>query len=104
LGKQSILDLHHPDLLEVLTRIEHRNAWWITQQVRGFLNQMYRFALVKVSGLEYNYASDLDVVAPPRPLTHYHPHLRMDELPDLLRTLREYSGHTQTRQGLRENE
>jgi len=92
LGKQSILEIRRPDLLEILVRIEQRNAWWTARYLRGFLNQMYRFALVKVPGLEYNYASDLDVVAPPRPLTHHHPHLRLDELPDLLRALREYSG------------
>jgi integrase len=101
LGKQSILEIQRPDLLEVLARIEQRNAWWTARRLRGFLNQMYRFALVKVPGLEYNYASDLDVVAPPRPLTRHHPHLRLDELPDLLRALREYSGHTQTQRGLR---
>jgi integrase len=101
LGKQSILEIRRPDLLDVLARIEQRNAWWTAQRLRGFLNQMYRFALVKVPGLEYNYASDLDVVAPPRPPTRHHPHLRLDELPALLQTLREYAGHTQTRQGLR---
>jgi integrase len=101
LGKQSILDLRRPDLLEVLARIERRKALAIAQQVRGFLNQMYRFALVKVPGLETNYASDLDIVATPSPPRRHHPHLRLTELPELLRALREYSGERQTQYGLR---
>ena len=56
--------------------------------MRGWLRQLFRYALVTVPGLEYNYATDLDVVAvPPRPARH-HPFLRMDELPELLQTLR----------------
>jgi integrase len=101
LGKQSILYLRRPDLLEVLARIERRKALAIAQQVRGFLNQMYRFALVKVPGLETNYASDLDVVALPSPPRRHHPHLHLTELPELLRALRAYSGERQTQYGLR---
>jgi hypothetical protein len=67
LGKRSILDLRRPDLLGVIERIERRKAFSISEAVRGYLNQIFRFALVKVPGLEYNYASDLDVVAIPRP-------------------------------------
>jgi hypothetical protein len=63
-GKQSILEIRRPDLLEVLARIERRKALAIARQVRGFLNRIFRFALVKVPGLETNQASDLDVVAP----------------------------------------
>jgi integrase len=57
--------------------------------------------LVKVPGLETNYASDLDVVSIPRPPTRHHPFLCMDELPGLLRAIEEYKGAYQTRLGLR---
>jgi integrase len=43
---------------------------------------------VKVPGLEYNPATDLNVVAVPQRPTRHHPYLRMDELPEFLRTLR----------------
>jgi integrase len=69
--------------------------------VRGHLNQIYRYALVKVPGLEINYAADLDVVAIPRPPARHHPFLRMDELPELLRAIEEYEGAYQTRRGVR---
>jgi integrase len=62
---------------------------------------MYRFALVKVPGLETNPASDLDVVALPQPPVRHNPFLRLAELPALLKAVREYPGQTPTRQALR---
>ncbi|MDR2259364.1 MAG: integrase arm-type DNA-binding domain-containing protein, partial [Azoarcus sp.] len=101
LGKRSILDLRRADLLEVIERIERRKAFSISESVRGYLNQVYRYALVKVPGLEINHAADLDVVAIPRPPAHHHPFLHMDELPGLLRAIEEYEGAYATRRGLR---
>jgi integrase len=101
LGKHSIHEIRRPDLLEVIGKIERRGALALAGQVRGRLNQLYRFALVKVPGLETNYASDLDVVAVPRPPIRHNPFLRLAELPELLKTLREYAGAEQTRQALR---
>ena len=100
LGKRPIHELRRPDLLEVIERIERRGALSVSEQVRGHLNQMYRYALVKVPGLETNYASDLDVVAIPRPPARHHPFLDMDELPGLLRAIEKYNGAYQTRLGL----
>jgi integrase len=54
-----------------------------------------------VPGLEYNLAADLNVVAVPQRPTRHHPFLRMDELPGLLRTLRDYSGSRPIQQALR---
>ncbi len=51
--------------------------------------------------LDQNPASDLDVVALPRPPVGHNPFLRMDELPALLVALRGYGGASQTRLGLR---
>jgi integrase len=101
LGKHSILELRRPDLLEVIERIEKRGALSVAKNVRGYFNQMYRFALVKVPGLETNHASDLDVVAIPPPVTRHHPFLRMDELPGLLQAIEKYEGTHQTRRALR---
>jgi integrase len=101
LGKRSILELRRPDLLEVIERIEKRGSLSVSESVRGHLNQIYRYALVKVPGLEINHASDLDVVAIPHPPARHHPFLRMDELPGLLRAIKEYEGAYQTRMGLR---
>jgi len=56
---------------------------------------------VKIEGLEHNPASDLDVVALPKPPVSHNPFLRMDELPALMTALRNYGGANQTRLGLR---
>jgi integrase len=100
LGKRSIHEIRRPDLLEVIGRIERRKALAVAREVRGWFRQIFRFALVKVPGVEYNYASDLDVVAVPPPPTRHNPFLPMDELPELLQALRGYRGMAQTRSGL----
>jgi integrase len=87
LEKQPIREIRRPDLLEVISRIERRGALTMARSARGRLRQMFRYALVAVPGLEYNYASDLDVVAVPQQATRHHPFLRMSELPALLQTM-----------------
>lgn len=56
---------------------------------------------MKIEGLEHNPASDLDVVALPKPPVSHNPFLRMDELPALMTALRNYGGANQTHLGLR---
>ena len=101
LGKRSIYDIKRPDLLEVIARIERRKALSVAEKVRTWFNQMFRYALVVVPGLEQNPASDLDVVALPLPPANHNPFLRMAELPKLLQRLRKYRGRLQTQLGLR---
>ncbi|MBK9427057.1 MAG: tyrosine-type recombinase/integrase [Gammaproteobacteria bacterium] len=101
LGKSSIYEIKRPDLLEVITRIERRKALSVAEKVRTWFNQMFRYALVVVPELEYNPASDLDVVAVPLPLVNHNPFLRMPDLPKLLQRLRKYRGRLQTQLGLR---
>ena len=88
-------------LLEVIARIERRKALSFAEKVRTWFNQMFRYALVVVPGLEQNPASDLDVVALPLPPVNHNPFLRMAELPKLLQRLRKYRGRLQTQLGLR---
>ena len=57
--------------------------------------------MVKVEGLEGNPASDLDVVAVPKPPVMNNPFLRLEDLPDLLRKLRAYRGMVTTQLGIR---
>jgi len=101
LGKRSIYDIKRPDLLEVIARIERRKALSVAEKVRTWFNQLFRYALVIVPGLEQNPASDLDVVAVPLPPVNHNPFLRMAELPKLLQRLRKYRGRLQTQLGLR---
>lgn len=101
LGGRSIYDINRHDLLDLLSRIEQRKALTTAEKCRTWFNQLFRYALVKIEGLEHNPASDLDVVALPKPPVTHNPFLRMDELPALMAALRNYGGASQTRLGLR---
>ena len=101
LGEMSIFDVRRPDLLEVLAKIEARRAHTIAEKVRTWFSQMFRFALVKVHGLEQNPAADLDVVAVPKPPVANNPFLRLPELPEFLCKLRRYRGQLTTQLGIR---
>ena len=101
LGGRSIYDINRHDLLDLLGRIEQRKALTTAEKCRTWFNQLFRYALVKIEGLEHNPASDLDVVALPKPPVTHNPFLRMDELPGLMAALRNYGGANQTRLGLR---
>jgi integrase len=99
LGKRSIHEIKRPDLLEVIARIEKRRALSVAGKVRRWFNQLFRYALVVVPGLEQNPASDFDVVALPLPPVNHNPFLRMAELPKLLQRLRSYRGRRQAQLG-----
>ncbi|MCM2446285.1 tyrosine-type recombinase/integrase [Rahnella sp. CG8] len=101
IGKTSIYDVRRADLLQILSRIEQRGAFTVAQKVRGWLNQVFRFALVKVEGLENNPATDLKVVALPKPPEIHNPFLWMHEIPTLLKKLRHYQGQLNTQLGIR---
>jgi integrase len=101
LGKRSVYEIKRPDLLEVIAKIEKRKALSVAEKVRTWFNQLFRYALVIVPGLEQNPAADLDVVALPLPPVNHNPFLRMAELPKLLQRLRSYRGRRQTQLGLR---
>lgn len=101
LGEISIYDIRRSDLLEVIAKIEQRKALSVAEKVRTWFNQMFRFAMVKVNNLEANPASDLDVVAVPLPPVVNNPFLRLPELPELLRKLRNYKGRLTTQLGVR---
>lgn len=101
LRKRSIHEITRPDLLDIVGRIEKRGAPSVAEKVRTWLNQLFRYALVIVHGLERNPASDLDVVAMPPPPVRHNPFLRMSELPEFLQLLRKYPGRLQTQLGVR---
>jgi len=102
LGKKSIYDIRRPQLLGILARIEERKAYTTAEKVRTWFGQLFRYALVVAEGMEANPATDLDVVAAPKPPVAHNPFLRLHELPEMLQTLRLYKGRSvQTQLGLR---
>jgi hypothetical protein len=79
LGKRSIFDVARADLLDVLSKIERRNALTMLWKCRTWFNQLFRYAMVEV-----NLATNQQMSICPRPnrskLMFYSPFL--DRLAD----------------------
>ena len=101
LGERPIKSITRHELMDVLSAIEQRKALTMAEKCRTWFNQLFRYALVKVEGLTVNPASDLDVVAVPKPPVANNPFLRMEQLPELLSKVRNYGGQLQKKLGLR---
>ncbi len=69
--------------------------------MRAWLNQLFRFAMIKIDDLDINPASDLNVVALPKPPVLHTPFLRLPELLELLQKVRRYRGKPSTQLGIR---
>ncbi|OSR76829.1 putative prophage CPS-53 integrase [Pseudomonas syringae pv. actinidiae] len=86
IGRQPASEVQRPELVELVRKIEKREAFNVARKVRQWLSQIFRFGLAKgvVPG---NPATDLDVVAAHAPRTRHHPHVSEGELPELLERL-----------------
>ncbi|MDM9556783.1 tyrosine-type recombinase/integrase [Pseudomonas asiatica] len=86
IGKRPAAEVQRPELVDLVRKIEQREAFNVARKVRQWLSQIFRFGLAKgvVPG---NPATDLDVVAAHAPRTRHHPHVSEAELPELLEKL-----------------
>lgn len=86
IGKRPAAEVQRPELVDLVRKIEQREAFNVARKVRQWLSQIFRFGLAKgvVPG---NPATDLDVVAAHAPRTRHHPHISEAELPELLEKL-----------------
>lgn len=86
LGHLSLDDITRADCVALQANIEKRGAFNIAEKVRGWVNQIFGFAIA--SGLTDNDpAARLGEVAKKAPETEHYPHLTEKELPDFLRAL-----------------
>ncbi len=92
LKRQTIYEVTRPMLLEIIGRIEKREALSVAEKVRTWFKQLFDYAMVTVHGMENHPATDLHVVAIPLPPVDHNPFLRMSELPQFLQILRKYHG------------
>lgn len=76
-------------------QIERRKAMTIAETYHTLLNQLFRNAMVG-KGLASNPAAELDISALPKPKVDHTPHLRMADLPALLRKVSACGGHADT--------
>ncbi|UYZ84338.1 tyrosine-type recombinase/integrase [Entomomonas sp. E2T0] len=100
LGKLPLENITRVDILKVLRSIENRGALSIAEKCRGWLNELFRHAIVE-GLINHNPAADMDIVALPQKPTQHNPYLKMDELPDFIKTLNNYQGALQTQLGIK---
>ncbi|OWT56943.1 tyrosine-type recombinase/integrase [Candidimonas nitroreducens] len=101
LAKRSIYEITQADLLQVLGKIEAREALTTAEKCRSWLRQLFRFAMVKIPGLEKNPAQDLAIAALPKPPVSHNLFLQIADLPELLQALRSYQGSQEVQMALR---
>ena len=98
--ERPVAEVTRPELVDILRLIEKRKAFNIAKKARGWLNQMFRFALAK-GVIDRNPATDLDVVAASAPQTQPHASLPLEQLPAFLRALDGYRGSPLTYYSIR---
>lgn len=87
LGKLPIADVRRADVLKAVRSIEGRGALHVAEKCRGWLNEIFRYAIAE-GVIEVNPAADIDIVAAVQPPVQHNPYLRRDELGDFLHKVR----------------
>lgn len=100
IGSRPIAEVSRPELVELLRKIESRETFDVAKKCRQWLNQICRFALAK-GLLQYNPATDLDIVAAAGPAVKHHPFVPAAELPVLLSALGSYKANILTKYAIR---
>ncbi len=88
LGPMHIGEIRRAHTLAAVQRLEGRGALHVAEKCRGWLNEIFRYAIAR-GLIEVNPAADLDVVAALQPPVQHNPILRRHELVELLTGLRE---------------
>ncbi len=91
-----IRDMRRADLLAIQRKIEERGAFDVAKKYRGWIQGIFRPALV-AEVIDFNPATDLDAVAERGPRRRKHPHIPYRELPALLRAIEAYQGEWLTK-------
>lgn len=100
IGRRPIQEIKRPELVELLRKIVGRETFDVAKKCRQWLNQIFRYGLAK-GLLDYNPATDLDVVAAAAPKVKHHPFIPLPELPVLLNLLETSKGNVLTKYAVR---
>lgn len=100
LGTRPIAEIRRPELVDVLRRLEKRGAYDAARKCRGWVSNIFRYALV-AGVIESNPATDLDVIAAQAPQRKHHPHIALAELPGLLKAMDAFGGSPEVLSALR---
>lgn len=99
LGQKAITDISQVEMLNVLRKMEQRGVLDKLKKTRQACRQIFTYAII-TGRAEHNPVSDL-AGALKSPKQQHYPHLLVDQIPDFLRALSEYSGSTITRNATR---
>ncbi|STW54112.1 integrase [Klebsiella pneumoniae] len=99
IGQKAITDISQVEMLNVLRKMEQRGVLDKLKKTRQACRQIFTYAII-TGRAEHNPVSDL-AGALKSPKQQHYPHLLVDQIPDFLRALIEYSGSTITRNATR---
>ncbi|MCP6173984.1 tyrosine-type recombinase/integrase [Klebsiella pneumoniae] len=99
IGQKAITDISPVEMLNVLRKMEQRGVLDKLKKTRQACRQIFTYAII-TGRAEHNPVSDL-AGALKSPKQQHYPHLLVDQIPDFLRALSEYSGSTITRNATR---
>ncbi|EJM8618645.1 TPA: tyrosine-type recombinase/integrase [Klebsiella pneumoniae] len=94
IGQKAITDISQVEMLNVLRKMEQRGVLDKLKKTRQACRQIFTYAII-TGRAEHNPVSDL-AGALKSPKQQHYPHLLVDQIPDFLRALSEYSGSTIT--------
>lgn len=100
IGDRPLTEVTAPDLLDAIRGIERRGAAETARKALRHCGAVFRFAIADGRGV-HNPAADLAGALKAPPKVSNHAALSASELPEFLTALDTYSGHQQTRLGLR---
>ena len=99
IGKRSINDIKPAEMLSVLRKMEQRGVLDKLKKTRQACRQIFTYAVI-TGRAENNPVTDL-VGALKAPKQKHFPHLNVEQIPDFLNALNEYSGSMVTRSATR---
>lgn len=100
IGNTPLRLVSRKDLLTIQQNIEQRGSLSIAEKTRSWLNEIFRYAVVREE-IETNPATDLDIAAIPYRRNKHNPYLKKEEMTELLSCLHHFKGERQTALGIR---
>lgn len=100
IGSRPIKEVKRTELVEVVRKVEERGTLSAASKIRQWLNQIFRYALVK-GIVEVNPATDLHIIAVPQTPEKHHPFVPYNELPELIANVDKTNCHIMTKYAIR---
>ena len=100
LGKENIVDITPPRLLQVLRRVENRGALETAHRIHQICGQIFRYA-VATGRAERDSAADLKGALPPARPKHHASITEPKKIGELMRSIHSYSGSFVTASALK---